>query len=419
MESITPTPPVRNRRTGRATFAPEETTASAAPQPVNAAPAPVEAPPSAAVPASPPPSAQGLAPAHAPRYPQHTAAQSSVSRPAATVQVQPRYQPVQTVRPTASSAAYPARYPQAQAAPQPTARRTAQAAPSAVTRSTAPGARPRPNADPRALRTDDPDQRRAARQSFRANDEAETKPEKPARSILPHLLWGGVMALLVVLGALLLQMASLHHAMDALEQAKADSWQNIIYRYHFTQAEDGSLHVTHQALIEKYAVEYGLDPAFVTAVICKESDFRTKAESSVGARGLMQMMPATAQWIAGKLDEPYDFDKLYEAETAIRYGCWYLNFLSEIFGGDTVLVCAAYHAGQGEVLGWLGEKSISPDGVCVPIQNIPIPQTKQYAERVTTAYGIYEALLYPDAPQTPDVPGADGHAADGQLHAAR
>ena len=419
MESITPTPPVRNRRTGRATFAPEETTASAAPQPVNAAPAPVEAPPSAAVPASPPPSAQGLAPAHAPRYPQHTAAQSPVSRPAAPVQVQPRYQPVQTVWPTASSAAYPARYPQAQAAPQPTARRTAQAAPSAVTRSTAPGARPRPNADPRALRTDDPDQRRAARQSFRANDEAETKPEKPARSILPHLLWGGVMALLVVLGALLLHIASLHHTMDALEQAKADSWQNIIYRYHFTQAEDGSLHVTHQALIEKYAVEYGLDPAFVTAVICKESDFRTKAESSVGARGLMQMMPATAQWIAGKLDEPYDFDKLYEAETAIRYGCWYLNFLSKIFGGEQVLVCAAYHAGQGEVLGWLGEKSISPDGVRVPIQNIPIPQTKQYAERVTTAYGIYEALLYPDAPQTPDVPGADGHAADGQLHAAR
>ena len=60
MESITPTPPVRNRRTGRATFAPEETTASAAPQPVNAAP--VEAPPSAAVPASPPPSAQGRGP---------------------------------------------------------------------------------------------------------------------------------------------------------------------------------------------------------------------------------------------------------------------------------------------------------------------------------------------------------------------
>ncbi len=417
MESITPTPPVRNRRAGRATFAPDETTASAVPQPASAASAPVGAPPSAPVPVSPPPSAQGLAPAHAPRYPQQPAAQPTVARPVAPVQVQPRYQPVQTARPAAPSAVSPARYPQAQAVPQPTARRTAQAAPSAVSRSVTPGPRPRPNADPRALRMDDPDQRRAARQPLRTNDAAPA--DKPARSILPNLLWGGMMVLIAALIALLLWMASLHHAMDDLEKAKADSWQKLVTTYHLTVEADGSLHVTYQELIEKYAVEYGLDPAFVTAVICKESDFRTKAVSSVGARGLMQMMPATAQWVAGKLDEPYDFDKLYEAETAIRYGCWYLNFLSEIFGGDTVLVCAAYHAGQGEVLGWLGEKSISPDGVRVPIENIPIPQTKQYAERVTTAYGIYEALLYPDAPQTPDVPGADGHAADGQLHAAR
>lgn len=177
---------------------------------------------------------------------------------------------------------------------------------------------------------------------------------------------------------------------------KQAAYQSILTNYHVTEQADGRLRVTWQDTIEHYAEQYNLEPAFVTAVIRCESSFRTHAESSVGARGLMQLMPDTAKWVAGKLNDPYDFDRLYDAETSIRYGCWYLNYLSELFRGDPVLVAAAYHAGQGEVWGWLGDPAISPDGVHVPIENIPISNTKTYAGRVTQAYGIYQTLLYPD-----------------------
>ena len=81
-------------------------------------------------------------------------------------------------------------------------------------------------------------------------------------------------------------------------------------------------------LIARYAEEYNLRPAFVTAIILNESSFRTDAESNVGARGLMQLMPDTAEWIAGKLDvSGYSFERMYDAESNIRFGTWYLNYL--------------------------------------------------------------------------------------------
>ena len=150
-------------------------------------------------------------------------------------------------------------------------------------------------------------------------------------------------------------------------------------------------------LITLYAAEQSLDPALVSAVILCESRFDPRAESRLGARGLMQLMPDTAEWIAGKIgDSNYSFDHLYDAETNIRYGCWYLNYLSKLFRGDAVLVSSAYHAGQTTVTRWLSDKGISSDGVTIPVDKLPDGPTKQYAGRVTTSYGIYEALLYPN-----------------------
>ena len=172
--------------------------------------------------------------------------------------------------------------------------------------------------------------------------------------------------------------------------------------------------ITYQPLIERYAAEYNLRPAFVAAIIRNESSFRTDAESSVGARGLMQLMPDTAEWIAGKIgDSNYSFDHLYDAETNIRYGCWYLNYLSKLFRGDAVLVSSAYHAGQTTVTRWLSDKGISSDGVTIPVDKLPDGPTKQYAGRVTTSYGIYEALLYPN--ESAEAAGA----ADGDIVSAR
>lgn len=222
---------------------------------------------------------------------------------------------------------------------------------------------------------------------------------------------------IVGLCIMLLGLLAAHYLMQAYLTTRAEEWetarQNTLSYYHVVEGENGNS-ITYQSLIERYAAEYNLRPAFVAAIIRNESSFRTDAESSVGARGLMQLMPDTAEWIAGKIgDSNYSFDHLYDAETNIRYGCWYLNYLSKLFRGDAVLVSSAYHAGQTTVTRWLSDKSISSDGVTIPVDKLPDGPTKQYAGRVTTSYGIYEALLYPN--ESAEAAGA----ADGDIVPAR
>lgn len=103
--------------------------------------------------------------------------------------------------------------------------------------------------------------------------------------------------------------------------------------------------------ISKYSTQYNLDPNWVAAVIYSESRFNAKAASRVGARGLMQIMPATAKGIATRLGEGSSFkvDDLYNPETAIRYGCYYLRTLLDSYGNDKVLALIAYNGGGGAV----------------------------------------------------------------------
>ena len=137
-------------------------------------------------------------------------------------------------------------------------------------------------------------------------------------------------------------------------------------------------------------------PAFLAAIILCESSYRRDAESSVGARGLMQVMPDTAAWIAEKLDEEssYSFEMMYDPLANIRYGSWYIGYLSQRFNGDPVLVASAYHAGQGEVSGWLMNPDYSLDGQTIHINDMVDGPTKQYAQRVVSAYAIYERLYF-------------------------
>ena len=88
----------------------------------------------------------------------------------------------------------------------------------------------------------------------------------------------------------------------------------------------------YRELIEREARKNNLNPAFVEAIVFNESSFRTGAESSVGARGLMQVMEDTAADIAKALEvENYSFDLLYDAETNVTFGCYYLGKLSQRF----------------------------------------------------------------------------------------
>lgn len=151
-------------------------------------------------------------------------------------------------------------------------------------------------------------------------------------------------------------------------------------------------------LIVRYAAENGVDPALVSAVILCESSFDPQAESRLGARGLMQLMEPTAQWAAESLneDEGYSFDLLYDPETNVRFGTWYLGYLSRRFDGDILKVVCGYHAGQGNVDAWLANPKYSPDGVT--LQNVPEGGTSTYAQRVMNAYEIYRKYYFPPQP---------------------
>ncbi|MBE5768639.1 MAG: hypothetical protein E7333_03500 [Clostridiales bacterium] len=229
---------------------------------------------------------------------------------------------------------------------------------------------------------------------------AKPRPEKAPAAPLPRWL----IAAVVILGLLVLALLASQNMMLAYlkqqQDARESSHQELMYNYHLTQKGD-DMRVTYQDWIEQYAAEYNLKPAFMTAIIRNESSFRTDAESSVGARGLMQLMPDTAEWIAGKLDiHNFHFDMMYDAQTNIRFGAWYLGYLSRLFRGDPVLVACAYHAGQTQVTQWLSDRSLSPDGLTIPLNNLREGSTKTYAGRVTKAYAIYQAMLYPDDPFT-------------------
>ncbi len=148
--------------------------------------------------------------------------------------------------------------------------------------------------------------------------------------------------------------------------------------------------------IMQAAQENNVNPAFLAAIILCESSYRKDAESNVGARGLMQVMPDTAAWIADKLNEEdsYNFERMYDPMVNIRYGSWYIGYLSQRFGGDPILVASAYHAGQGEVSGWLQNSDYSLDGRTIRINDMIDGPTKQYAQRVVSAYAIYERLYF-------------------------
>lgn len=238
---------------------------------------------------------------------------------------------------------------------------------------------------------------RARASSGLAQDTAQSEDDAPAKKKVPGWLTGTTTACFLVLLALAAAYWLMQAYLTTEENKRIAAHEALLEKYHVTEQADGTLNVTWQGLIEQYASQYNLQPAFVTAIIRNESSFRTNAESSVGARGLMQLMPDTAEWIARKLDESsYTFDRMWDAETNIRYGCWYLGYLSRLFHGDAELVSGAYHAGQTTITQWLSDRTKSADGVSLDLENLSDGPTKQYIGRVTQTYGIYQSLLYPD-----------------------
>lgn len=140
------------------------------------------------------------------------------------------------------------------------------------------------------------------------------------------------------------------------------------------------------------AASHGVDPYLVAAVIRSESSWDPEASSHQGARGLMQLMPETAQDMVAKglVDgKRYSYENLEDPAINIEYGCAYLSYLLTYFNGATDRAIAAYNAGMGNVDGWAKQDKLLHNA-------ITFPETQAYLVRVNMAKARYQEL-YPQA----------------------
>jgi len=154
--------------------------------------------------------------------------------------------------------------------------------------------------------------------------------------------------------------------------------------------EDVTYPLKYREEIEDASEEFDVPKETICAVIYAESKFNADAKSSVGARGLMQIMPSTFKDIQKALGTNYTDDDLYDPGVNIRAGTYYLAYLYRIFG-DWEHVHAAYNAGMGNVWSWLDDDRYSKDG---KLTDIPFKETKNYVKKVAIAKEKYKELYF-------------------------
>ncbi|MBQ2688134.1 MAG: lytic transglycosylase domain-containing protein [Clostridia bacterium] len=169
----------------------------------------------------------------------------------------------------------------------------------------------------------------------------------------------------------------------------------FIYSDMFSKIRLGIEHSLYPLKYEQEILDagekYNLEPELISSVIYAESRFDERATSSVGARGLMQIMPETYSWLCEKRGEEYNIDDLYDPFINIDYGAYYLSWLYSHFG-DIYTACAAYNAGIGAVEGWLENDMYSLDGVT--LYNIPYGETSNYVAKIEGALVKYQELYF-------------------------
>lgn len=142
--------------------------------------------------------------------------------------------------------------------------------------------------------------------------------------------------------------------------------------------------------------DLGVPSDLALAIARQESEFDPAAQSWVGARGLMQLMPETAKMMAGKLGIGYEPARLFEPAYNARLGGAYLAGLREEFGASSVLVAAGYNAGPGRPRRWIGEWGDPREAgteIADWVEMIPFDETRNYVMRVSEAMPIYRQRL--------------------------
>jgi len=141
------------------------------------------------------------------------------------------------------------------------------------------------------------------------------------------------------------------------------------------------------------AKEVGLDPLLIWSVMRVESRYDPNVASPAGARGLMQIMPATQDWIEGQLGLDLAPGEIFVPEVNIRLGAWYLGYLLDQFDGDLELAIPAYNAGPHNVQAWLQDPMVKDRDDFV--RWIGFGETREYLERVSIAYWTYQQIYFP------------------------
>ena len=179
------------------------------------------------------------------------------------------------------------------------------------------------------------------------------------------------------------------HDMAIATLAQAQAWDEVLERFPRPYAER----------FTEAARTQGVPVTLAMAVARRESGFWTEARSPVGAQGLMQLMPRTAQSVAKSidLDSPTDL-VLTQADTNIKLGTAYLGQLLQRFNDNRVLALAAYNAGPSRAKKWY----TNPQPIDAFIEGIPFAETRAYVKAVLLYAAIYaqlnglpEPLLYP------------------------
>ncbi|WP_159877939.1 lytic transglycosylase domain-containing protein [Aquitalea denitrificans] len=144
----------------------------------------------------------------------------------------------------------------------------------------------------------------------------------------------------------------------------------------------------YRDVTQRYARQLNVDDAWVYGLIRQESRFITAARSGVGASGLMQLMPATAKWVAKKMG--LGSYSVTDIETNVQLGTWYLRYVRDSLSGNEVMATAAYNAGPGRARAWQDSRPL--DGT-IYAETIPFSETRDYVQKVMANAAYYASTF--------------------------
>jgi soluble lytic murein transglycosylase len=146
-------------------------------------------------------------------------------------------------------------------------------------------------------------------------------------------------------------------------------------------------------LVSNNAKKFGIDPFWILSIMREESHFRPDTLSRSNAMSLMQILPSTGKWIAQKVGHrPWRKNDLWKPEVNIKFGSWYLKYLSDLFNGDLFLASASYNGGQGNIQRKVEKGPFAHLPVLQRLDRVPMSETRDYFKKVMGSYWNYQRL---------------------------